>query len=173
MACGDFVAMHDGAGYVKVPIGPFIRERFFAGKSLFFLIFIGDRVCAALPSAPEETFRQGLKMERRTSIKHKTADMVTRSLKGAAKYCVTMAPFISLIADYYEAAGKEGVSREARDVLRLKAYRAALPELKIAFGEMIRDWEARLSGEPGERDLSFGSPHAQDVTALIFFLRSI
>jgi hypothetical protein len=35
MACGDFLIMHDEASScVRVPIGPFIRERFYAGETL-------------------------------------------------------------------------------------------------------------------------------------------
>lgn len=34
MACGDNVIMFDGTGYVKVPAGPFVRDRFYSGKTL-------------------------------------------------------------------------------------------------------------------------------------------
>jgi hypothetical protein len=34
MACGDFLVMYNGVSCVKVPIGPFIRESFYTGKTL-------------------------------------------------------------------------------------------------------------------------------------------
>jgi hypothetical protein len=34
MGYGDFVGMYDDERFVKVPVGPFIRERFYSGKSL-------------------------------------------------------------------------------------------------------------------------------------------
>jgi hypothetical protein len=34
MSCGDFVGAYDGTCFIKIPIGEFIRKRFYSGKSL-------------------------------------------------------------------------------------------------------------------------------------------
>jgi hypothetical protein len=99
--------------------------------------------------------------------------MAMRCLRGDARYCVDMAPFIAVVADYFEARAREGLSRQDREDLRLAAYRVALPELKASFEAMITDWEARLAGESWQWDLGGRSLPASDTVALIHFLRSI
>jgi hypothetical protein len=34
MACGDFIGMYAGTAFVKVPVGPFVRDCFYSGKTL-------------------------------------------------------------------------------------------------------------------------------------------
>jgi hypothetical protein len=112
-------------------------------------------------------------MELKKSMKKKTENLVRRNLKGELTYYLEMAPFVPPLADYYEAAGKEGLSWHDRDALRMNAYRTVLPELKACFAGMVKDWDARLAGEQWQHDLGVDRINAVKVAALILFLTDI
>jgi hypothetical protein len=105
------------------------------------------------------------------SVKNKICGLVRRNLKGELTYYLEMAPYVPPLAAYYEAAAKEGLSREDRDILRTDTYRKALPELKACFDELMRDWESRMNQE--KPDLSAGRINAVKAASLILFLTDI
>jgi hypothetical protein len=77
-------------------------------------------------------------------VTRKTRALVRRNLKRELAHYLDRAPDVPPLADYYEAALKEGFSQRRRE----DAYRKVLPELSSLFDELMRDWGDRLSREP-------------------------
>jgi hypothetical protein len=110
-------------------------------------------------------------MELRKNVKRKTETLVRRKLIREFAYYLETAPYVPPLADYYEAAEKEGLSLPGRDTLRMNACQAAIPALKACFDELMKDWESRMGRE--KPDLGTDRIGAVKTAALILFLTDI